>query len=154
MTTKTTERWAWWASSDGEFYRIGPCATRAEVIAEAVSDEVGYLDDGAFRIEVCEARTNPLRLADWIGADSLLERAGEDVWDSDRVCSEFDDDDIFAVTADQGKDLIERIKRACDEWQAAHGLVFKVHTFSAMRSMEVVTLTPDEATAIYEGRAA
>lgn len=153
MTTETKDGWTWWASSDGELYQIGPCASRAEAIAEAVSDEVGYLDDGAFRIEVCEARIDPMRLADFIGADGLLERADEEAWDSDRVCSEFDDGPIFDVTPDQEKDLIERIKRACDEWQEAHGLTFKVSTFSAMRNGEVVTLTPDEATAIYEGRA-
>lgn len=136
--------WQWWGGTDEEVCIYGPCATREQVIAEAVSDGIGEFqdEDGAWKvgIHLCEARKDGLRLADWImEIDELLERADESVSDSDRS-SENDDPPYFDCTKDQQEDLERRIKAACDEWQSAHGLVFKTWTFSASRKHEHVVV--------------
>lgn len=141
--------WQWWASADEEFYRVGPCDTKEQVIACAVDEELGYHekeDTASCRFYVTEARQDLLRIADWIDAEGIVERAEDAIYDSDRACSEFDDGPIFDMTPDQEKDLIARIRKACDEWQDAHRLRFQVNTFSAMRNKEAVTITlPMEA---------
>lgn len=146
--TDEGEGWAWYASGDGgEFFMVGPCATREDAIAEAIADRLGETEDvdeetgepaWFLCFEIAECRNRPVPLADWIGAERLLERADEEICDSDRRGSEFDDDTVFDVTPEQSADLISRIRRACDEWQAAHGLVFTVNTFEAMRKSETV----------------
>lgn len=74
----------------------------------------------------------------WAKTNRLPE-AGEYAYDSDRVAYE-NDDVVFDVTPDQNRDLQERIKKACDEWQTANGLVFKVCTFEDMRAEEVISI--------------
>lgn len=139
--------WAWYASDGGEFFRIGPCATREDAIAEAISDSLGEEEDldpktsdpfWLLRFTVAECRNRPLQLSDWIDAEHVLELAEERLTDSDRRACEFDDDTVFEVTPEQEKDLIARLRRACDEWQAAHGLVFTCQTFEAMRHEESI----------------
>lgn len=39
--TEERGHWAWYASDGGEVYRVGPCASRDEVIAEATDEELG-----------------------------------------------------------------------------------------------------------------
>lgn len=144
-----SDGWAWYASGDGgEFFSVGPCATREDAIAAAIEERLGESEDvdeetgetaWFLHFEVAECRNRPVRLADWIGAERLLERAEEELCDSDRRGNEFDDDAAFEVSREQEKDLIARIRRACDEWQEAHGLVFAVKTFEAMRKDETVT---------------
>ena len=117
----TQGNWKWWAGSDEEWMSIGPCDTREEVIADATSERMGEFQDehdGEWKLgfHITEARQDPLRIADWIEADRLLERADESLCDSDRVSYEHEDGPWFDVTIEQGKDLEERIKRACDEW--------------------------------------
>ena len=147
---KHTPEWQWWGGADEEVCIYGPCATRDEVIAEAVSDRMGEFqaEDGSWKIgvHVCEARKDPLRLADWIDdAEYQLERADERVSDSDRA-SENDDDGYFGCSTEQAKDLERRLKAACDDWQAAHGLVFNTWTFSASRKHEYVVVDHPEPT--------
>lgn len=145
MTTeaKQTDGWAWWAGADEEAMTVGPCATREDAVDEATSDQLGEFKseagDWLLCFHVVEARKDGLRLADWIDADTLLERACENVSDSDRA-GENDDGEYFNVSEAQEKDLIERVKRACDEWQAAHSLVFTTWAFSATRNQEQVTV--------------
>lgn len=128
----TDDGWKWWASIDGEYYEVGPCDTREGAIQSARTDFEG----AAFTIT--RARQDPLRLAEWIDTERMLDRAEDQLADSDRL-GEFDDDPpFFEATPQQKADLEKRVKRACDEWQAAHGLVFKVRTFSAMDNKERV----------------
>lgn len=137
--------WGWWAgrSEDG-LMTVGPVDSREAIIAEAVADG-GFEDDGdgdgpLHCFHICEAMKRPLRLADWISADQVLEMADESLADSDRSSSEFDCDPAFTATPEQGADLAERLRAACDEWQAAHGLTFTCCTFEASRKHEFVTV--------------
>ena len=120
----------WYHTTDPEGFWHGKCATREDAVADGRS----YYDGDPFC--VAWAVNDPIRLADWIDADRLLERAEDRLADSDRVCGEFDDDIVFRVTPAQERDLEDRIKRVCDEWQAAHNLVFTFNTFSAMGEPE------------------
>ena len=130
MTDQAQWNWYYAASEEGPY--TGPFATRDDAISEAQGD----YDGGSFW--VAEAKNPPVRLADWIGADWILERAGESLWDNDRVCSEFDDGDVFVCSKEQEADLITRLKAACDEWQASHSLVFTTYTFEQMRDVEFI----------------
>lgn len=147
--TETNEGWAWWAGR-GEWKTVGPCATREQAINEAVDSEAGHFEwvieptRYALAFEVCEAKNDPLRIADWI-ADDLLEYAEDQIWNSDRASSEYDDGPVFDCSPEQAADLKERIARACDEWQAAHGLVFTCNTFSDVRNAENVRVERDVA---------
>lgn len=130
MTDQSQWNWYYAASEEGPY--TGPFAAREDAIAEGQGDY-----DGA-GFWVGEAKNPPVRLADWIGADWILERAGESLFDNDRVCAEFDDGDVFVCSKEQEADLIARLKVACDEWQAAHSLVFTTYTFEQMRNVEFV----------------
>lgn len=150
--------WKWWAGSDEELFQIGPCSSREEAIREAVSDGLceqairqAVLDgvDEAptednpeayeHQIYLIEAQQAPLRLADWIGANDALEKAEEWVADSDRA-TEYDEGPWFEATPEQEADLVARLRRACDEWQAAHGLTFTAFSFSATRTRDYVVV--------------
>lgn len=138
--------WQWWAGRDEEWLTVGPCPTRQCAIDEMVADGCAEcLDESqdppvwVNTFTVVEARQDPLRIADWIDADSILERAEENLADSDRVGCENDDGPWFEVSKEQESDLEARLRRACDEWQAAHGLRFESMTFSHTRNQEVVT---------------
>lgn len=146
--TPDTNGWAWWAGRDEEYQTVGPCSTREEAIEAAIDAEFNFewaneeKTRFSVRFNVCEARNEPLRLADWL-VDDPLEYAEDQVWNSDRTSSEYDDGPFFKCTPEQEEDLRERLRRACDEWQAEHGLVFKCHTFSDVRSGEWVTAERD-----------
>lgn len=122
----------------------GPCATRDEAIEDARLDACGEFqdEDGTWKVgvHVVEARQDPLRLADWIDVERMLECAEDQLAESDRVSYEHDDGPWFEATKEQEADIVKRIERACDEWQAAHGLVFTCRTFSASRNHESVVV--------------
>lgn len=136
--------WKWWAGTNDEVMTYGPHDTREDAIREAQEDRIGEFQDydGTWKIgcHVVEARQDPLRLADWIDAEWLLERAEESLADSDRVGCDGDEGPWFECAPEQEKDLADRIARACNEWQAAHGLKFSCMTFSAMRNAEYVAV--------------
>lgn len=138
----TKSYWGWWAGSSEEYCTIGPCETRDEVIANATSEVLGEFEDdnGVWKLgfHICEAEQRPLRLAEYIEADRLLERAEEVLSDSCRVGCEGDDGPWFDATSEQEVDLRRRVEAACDAWQKAHGLVFTCKTFSASRNHEHV----------------
>jgi len=140
---KTPEsKWQWWAGDDEEWLTVGPEDTKDAIIQAATDDCIGEFQDDAgewkLGFYIIEARQDPLRLADWIDADIILERAEDRISDSDRVSGEYDYGPWFACTPEQEKDFEERIKRTCDEWQAAHALVFPCQTFSHTRNQEHV----------------
>lgn len=136
--------WKWWTGTNDEIMTYGPHDTREDAIREAQEDRIGEFQDkdGTWKIgcHVVEACQDPLRLADWIDADRLLELAEDRLSDSDRVAADEDRGPFFECTPEQEKDLAERIARGCDEWQAEHGLVFTCRTFSAMRNAEYVVV--------------
>lgn len=148
----TGSPWQWWAGSSEEWCTIGPEDTREAIIQAATNDSLGEFEneEGGWNLGfyIVEARQDPLRLADWIESDRLLERAEDSMADSDRTSSEYDDGPWFSCTPEQEKDLEERVKRACDEWQAAHKLTFSCPTFSHTRNQEhiIVELPDDRAT--------
>lgn len=131
-------KWFYAGHDEAEVWR-GPYENREAAIKAGLTD----LDEHDV-IWVVQASNPPVRLADWIGAaDELIDRAGEAIMYSDRVCGDHDED-VFVVTPAQGADLAARIRQACDDWQAAHGLIFTVHSFDQMASPEAVQ-RPDPA---------
>jgi len=115
------------ASFEDSEHWAGGFDTREEVIAAGMRDYDDFF-------HICLATNPPVMLKDWIG--DLLEDAEDAIQDSDRISYDFDDGTIFNVTPEQEKDLTARIRQACDEWQAAHSLVFTVRTFHSMDEIE------------------
>jgi hypothetical protein len=127
------KKWYWARFEDSETW-WGGVPTREDAILEGRSD---CDDDEGFYI--CEASNPPVTLADWIGdGDDLIDKAHDSLFDSDRISYEHDDRDIFTATPEQVADLTTRIRAACNEWQAAHGLVFTVRSFEDMSVPEYV----------------
>lgn len=120
-----TGKWFWWSGFDEESYD-GPFETREAAIAN-LNGEFGY---------VCEARQDPLKFSDWLDMESIFDRA-EDAMADNNLTNE-DGGPIFEVSDGQVKDLADRLKRACDEWQAAHGLVFLPWAFTEVRNKEQI----------------
>lgn len=136
-----SELWFYARFEDSETWS-GGWQTKEEAIAEGREDFDS--DDGFW---VCLATNPPVRLADWIGASETLERANEAILDSDRCCSEADYNAApFDVKVDQQEDLASRLRKACDDWQEAHGLTFTVLTFESMDLLEYVPPLVDVAT--------
>lgn len=126
--------WQWYQARHEEGSYSGPYATREDAIAEG-RGEWGDDDDVGFWI--AEATDPPVKLSEWIGADDLLERAEESIFDNDRASMEWDDL-IFDASKEQEADLKARIIAACDEWQKAHKLTFHCSTFESMRNVEYI----------------
>ncbi|AXQ93173.1 hypothetical protein LV780_04710 [Cereibacter azotoformans] len=112
--------WGWYAGSDGENYHTGPLASRDHAVA-ALYGEAGY---------IIEARQDLLPLSHYVDAEDILDRADECADDMKGDGCE----PIFEATPEQVADLDARLKRSCDEWQAAHGLRFKPCAFTASRN--------------------
>ena len=125
MTITKEGQWFWWSGFDEENYD-GPFKTREAAIAN-LDGERGY---------ICEARQDPLTFSDWLDMGLIFERA-EDAMADNSLTNE-DSDPIFEVSDDQANDLSARLKRACDEWQAAHGLVFIPWAFTEIRNKEAI----------------
>ncbi len=140
-----TSEYKWYGGHNEEVCVYGPCDTKEEVIAEAIDDRMGEFEDedGNWKIGVhlVEARNDPIRLSEWIAADRLIEQAEEDLYESDRVDSEYDSyGPILKCTPEQEKDLEARVKESVDRWQEHHGLVFTVRTFSHTRNHDYVAV--------------
>ncbi len=145
--------WKWWAGTIGdEMMQVGPCDTRQDAIDEYIdwADHDKVLDRTVsppvwkYSFYVCEAKNDPILLSDWIDTYDMTDRAEDLLSDSDRVCDEFDRDLVFEWTREQNADLRKRIRDACDDWQKAHGIIFRVNTFSAMRNEEEITVEADQ----------
>ena len=137
------ENWQWWAGENEDRYSTGPCATREEAIAEALDNDVGFEEsaDGSInRLHLCEAlMLPPSRLADYLDLVNIIERADEKADDAGLIDPD-GDQNFFNSSEDQFEDLRCRLKRACDEWQQAHGLVFQSLLFKKARNAEFVEL--------------
>lgn len=137
-------KWEWWAGTNEEEFRYGPHNSREDAISEAQSDASGEFqdNDGVWKVgvHIVEACNPPLLLSRYFRTDDILERAEETLSDSDRVGAEGDEGPWFECTVAQDRDLQDRVRRAIDEWQAAHGLVFTCRTFAGMRNDEYVVV--------------
>jgi hypothetical protein len=122
----STDDWKWWAGSNDEYYHSS-CTTREEAIA-CLGGEGGF---------ICEAIILPIQLSSFIDATDLLDRADENVDRSENL------NEIFIITAEQEVDLDRRLKAACDEWQLAHGLVFRSDLFTMVRNNEQISPEPE-----------
>jgi hypothetical protein len=137
--------WKWYAGQNDEWFALGPFDTREELLKQAEGERLGeFLDDadGAWKLafHVVEARSDSLRLADYVDAESLLDQAEECLESSDRM-TEVDEGPIFDCSPEERLDLELRIKGACDRWQAVHGMKFHVKSFSHTRNGERVVLS-------------
>lgn len=135
--------WQWWAGISDEYLTVGPCPTREAVIAAAMDERLGEIEvDGNWfcYFNICEARQDPLRLADYIDVESMVERADEAVSESDRIIYEHDEGPFFDPPQAQLIDLEAKIKAACDAWQVEHGLRYVPNTFSDVRSEEAMRI--------------
>lgn len=123
------KNWKWYAGSNDEYFCVGPCETRDAAIDEGRQN---FGDDTGFHI--IEAEKSNVTLADYMGADTVLEEAEE------RVCDLGDEDGtpIFDVTEDQEKDLISHLRSACDAWQIKHKLIFVPWRFTSSRNAEFI----------------
>lgn len=149
VQVNTQGEWLWWGGNDEEFYTYGGYAFKEAVIEEALHDKSGEFQDenGVWKIElhICEARQDPLRFADWLDIDQIIDWAEGSLADSDRVSTEHDDGTQFDLNEAQKEDLEARIHEACDAWQVAHGLIFNTNTFSKIRNHEYLVLDhPDD----------
>jgi hypothetical protein len=137
------ENWQWWVGENEDRYSTGPCATREEAIAEALDNDVGFEEsaDGSInRLHLCEAlMLPPSRLADYLDLVNIIERADEKADDAGLIDPD-GDQNFFNSSENQFEDLRCRLKRACDEWQQAHGLVFQSLLFKKARNAEFVEL--------------
>lgn len=137
--------WKWYAGQNDEWFAVGPFDTREELLKQAEGERLGEFFDDAdatwkLAFHVVEARSDPLRLADYVDVESLLERAEESLEASDRM-TEVDEGPIFDCSPEEQLDLELRIKSACDRWQAVHGVKFHVKSFSHSRNGERVVLS-------------
>ncbi|GGA99890.1 hypothetical protein GCM10011491_30200 [Brucella endophytica] len=126
----TDKDWKWYVGDNDGIFDVGPCDTREEAIEEARGQ---YGDD--MGIHLVEAVKDEIRLADYIGATSILEEAEERAYD---LCDPEGSDPLFGVTGDQASDLSARLRKACDEWQEAHNLRFVPWAFTRTRNAEYV----------------
>lgn len=131
--------WKWWAVRFGEHF-CGPFDEKDEAIREGKR-----VFPASF--EIFETLHEPLRLADWIDVEKMLELAEEKVAESPAASPIFDEWFYFDSSPDHDNDLGERVKRVCDEWQAANGIVFGRPTFSSVRNKQTITEseTPEAA---------
>lgn len=135
--------WKWWAGTSDEWFTEGPFESREEAVIEATVQRLGEFkdSDGLWKLRFClvEARQNPLRLADHLDVERMLEAAEDSLESSERV-GELDDGPFFGCTPEQEKDLASRVASACDAWQQANSLRFDVKTFSHTRGEELVVV--------------
>lgn len=135
----------WYASDNAETYSIGPENSREDVIEAARRDELGFQEadeEGPARLVfyIVEANKTVLTAADWILPRDLFEAALERLSDSDH-CDEYGEcNGAFECTAEQERDLRNRLRAACDEWQQVHGLRWVSWGFSESRNEELIEL--------------
>lgn len=136
--------WKWWAGSNEEIFTSGPHDTRDEAIQDALGNEYFnvFVDATGARnagIHIVEAYIAPLRIADWIGADDIVERAENRISDG-MVFAENDEGPWFETTVEQAEDLEQCLRKAANDWQDRHKLVFATTTFEGQRNSEYLVL--------------
>jgi hypothetical protein len=125
--------WYYTRSVDTVIWSVG-YLSRDEAIAAARAEEM----DNPGPLFVIKAYNPPLRLADYLPVDTILDLAEDAVVESGRVYTQIDKGPYFFVSTQQKQDLSERLCRACDEWQGAQGLVFRVGSFKDLSEPEAI----------------
>lgn len=134
----------WYFSHDAylEYGWQGPFDTREQ------AGEAGYGDhcmDPETEVWVVEAQNPPVMLSEYLIRD--FDEASERLYENE-MTSEYDDDFDFTEgsTPEQRKELVAALTKVCDEWQAKHGIEFRIHTFSWMGKPErfVMELPPKQ----------
>jgi hypothetical protein len=118
------DNWKWYYSLDDDFFQ-GPFETKSEALSEL---------DGSHGW-IMEAYKVPLMLSDCIGIDDVFDTAEESAYDLSN-----EGENLFDVTPQQSADLKKRLKKACDDWQSDHSLVFVPWIFSHTRNRHEVNI--------------
>lgn len=131
--------WKWYASADEESYTVGPCDSREQVIAQAISDEIGISRDfKSSRFHIMEARQDPIDFAEFVNEESLfeemVERAEEDHLhpdgDGDAIRGGFTDSHVQA--------LGNAVRAAVRQWQIDQKINVTPTNFNDTRNGEWV----------------
>jgi hypothetical protein len=139
MKMSQEAEWKWWASSNEEDYTVGPCDSKQQAIAEAVSNELGYnfsrKDKHVMTFHVVEARKAEGRLSemfdgyDWLldlDENKLADEYNE--WNDSGPCEHIDATTVTAV-----------VRNALREWEDREGVRLKLYRFADCRNGEWVT---------------
>ncbi len=140
----------WYASADGERYTIKE-GSRDAVIAAATAEGTGKEvdEDGKPRLffYIVEASKYDLRIADY-----ALPSDDDDLWETiEENAAQWDfgnpdgaSDELFPCTIEARKDLLQRLKAACEQWQTDHNLSWSSWAFAISRNEETIVVPLDE----------
>lgn len=138
----------WYASADGEVYKIEE-DSREAVIAAATAERMGEEvdEDGKKRLffYIVEASKYDLRIADYAlpsDEEELFETIEENAaqWD---FANPDGGDDVFPSGDGVRKDLLQRLKATCEQWQADHNLSWRSWVFAVSRNEETIVVPLD-----------
>lgn len=124
----------WYAGYTDEFFNVGPCDSREEIIEEGRSN---YDDDGFY---IIQAKKAPLQLSSYVDIDLMMENADESASDM----SNEDGDSVFELSTAQMKSLSECVSNALDNWQQSNGIRFMPHVFTDVCNEEYIKGSSDE----------
>jgi hypothetical protein len=118
--SETERHWSWWAGYDEERYTVGPCTTREEAIAEAISScifsEIEPKNPGdpwTIRFYVIEA--TQWQISDIkIDANTVLENLSEHVYEE--MLDPEGDGNLFDLSPEDTKNLSLFLTKAFHEW--------------------------------------
>lgn len=122
-----SDGWNWWAGDNDEHYRVGPCESRDEALAEATD----YFGDAEtiFLIEAC--------VATW-GAPSADSVIGDMLDNCDDLFAE-DYPDGLDGTKEEQAEAEKELQAALDGWMAKWSRIFPTPTrFACSRNHETV----------------
>lgn len=148
--TKHTE-FHWYASANAETYTIEE-DSRDAVIAVATAERMGQEvdEDGKPRLffYIVEASKFDLRIGDYAvpsDEDELFKLIEENAAQWDFGNPDGGGDDIFPCGDGVRKDLLQRLKATCEQWQADHNLSWRSWAFAISRNEGtiVVPLEPE-----------
>lgn len=120
----TQPDWKWYAGSNEEEFHSGPFDTREEAI-DALDGSRGF---------IIEAHKRPLTLSSCFDATRFFEDAEESVYELANPDGEL----LFEATGTQIEDLEKRVRKAIDQWQENHNMVFIPWCFSQSRNLEFI----------------
>ena len=120
----TQPDWKWYAGSNEEGFHSDPFDTREEAI-DALDGNRGF---------ILEAHRRPLALSSYFDATRFLEDAEESAYE----LANPDGEPLFEATNTQIEDLEERVRKAIDQWQESHNMVFISWYFSQSRNLEFI----------------
>lgn len=132
-------KWQWWAGSDESWMTVGPCATREQVISEAVSDGLYENHDGFYVIEAIKGRVD---LSAQFDATYWLEQAHERLHED--LADENGDGFDIITSADDIEALQKAVRAAISKWQAERRITVTTTRFTHTRNAEWVPVSTSE----------